>query len=341
MVTTDASVERPAPANRHQAPRVSVVIPAYNSARFIGHALRSVRTQTYQPHEVIVVDDGSTDDTRAVVAAAGADIRYIRQPNQGVSAARNAGLAAATGELICFLDADDLWEADKLRAQVDFMRDHPDVGLVFSDESEFDEHGVQCASLLSTSRFASEISAGGPIADAYRKLLTDNFIPTSTVMAKRDCFAVAGGFDVRLKAAEDRDMWCRIAAHFPVACAPAQLGRKRVVPSSLSRDPEMTLRGRILLWTKAQGMFPALASKHIVNPLLAPTYLQLGYVLLRRGQLRDARRMAFQCLVVSRAPYECVLALSLVGFSFMGRAVAERLFHAKRRLTERRKDLTQ
>jgi glycosyltransferase involved in cell wall biosynthesis len=318
-------------------PRVSVVIPAYNSERFIADALRSVVAQTCRPHEIIVVDDGSTDATRAVVAAAGGDIRYVFQPNQGVSAARNTGIATATGELICFLDADDEWELDKLRTQVEFLGKHPDVGLVFSDEVEFDVNGVHCASLLSTSRFCAELSAGGRIADAYRKVLSENFIPTSTVMARRECFVVAGGFDVRLKAAEDRDMWSRIAAHFPVACVPAVLGRKRIVPSSLSRDIEMTLRGRILLWTKARQTFPALASRRMINSLLAPTYLQLGYVLFDKNQPREARQMAFRCLATSRAPYDWFLAASLVAFSFTGRAVAERVFRTKRRLASRRR----
>jgi glycosyltransferase involved in cell wall biosynthesis len=311
------------------------VIPAYNSERFIADTLRSVLAQTYPPHEIIVVDDGSTDGTRAIVTGTGGDVRYIFQPNQGVSAARNTGIAAATGELICFLDADDTWEPEKLQAQIAFMREHGDVGLVFSDEVEFDSTGVQCISLLSTSRFASELGAGGRITDTYRKLLTENFIPTSTVMARRECFAVVGGFDHRLKAAEDRDMWCRIAAHFPIACAPTVLGRKRVVPSSLSRDPEMTLRGRILLWTKARRMFPALASKRLVNSLLGPTYLQLGYVLLHRNEAREARAMGLRCLGVSRAPYDCFLAVSLIAFSFVGRTVAEKLFRTKRWLVSR------
>ena len=315
--------------------RVSVVIPAYNSERFIADALRSVLAQTYRPHEIIVIDDGSSDQTRAVATATGGDLQYVFQPNQGVSAARNNGIAKATGDLICFLDADDAWEPDKLRRQVEFMQHDPDVGLVFSDEIEFDDVGIECASLLSTSRFSPELTAGGRIADAYRKLLIENFIPTSTVTARRHCFAVAGDFDVRLKAAEDRDMWSRIAAHFPVACVPAVLGRKRIVASSLSRDPEVTFRGRILLWRKARSLFPALASRRVVNSLLGPTYLQLGYILLHKDQPREARAMALRCLAVSRVPYDCLLALSLVAFSFTGRTVAEKLSRTKRRLLSR------
>src|SRR5688572_14211285 len=100
--------------NAGPAPQVSVVIPAYNSARYIRASLQSIREQTCGDYEVIVVDDGSVDETRAAVLAVDGPVRYMYQSNAGPSAARNTGIRAATGELICFLDADDAWTPDKL-----------------------------------------------------------------------------------------------------------------------------------------------------------------------------------------------------------------------------------
>ena len=146
--------------NARPAPRVSIVIPAYNSASYIRASLQSVLEQTYSDYEVIVVDDGSVDDTRAAVLAVEGPVRYVYQSNSGPSVARNTGIRAAAGEFICFLDADDAWTPDKLDTQVEFMDQNPQIGLVFADSDEFDEGGVQCRSLLSKSRFYSEIIAG-------------------------------------------------------------------------------------------------------------------------------------------------------------------------------------
>ena len=143
--------------NAQLSPKVSVIIPAYNSERYVGDSLQSVLDQTFHDYEVIVVDDGSTDETKARVLAARGPVRYIHQSNQGPAAARNTGIGAARGELICFLDADDSWTHDKLQMQVEFMDRNPGVGLVFADEEEFDDVGVQCVSLLSKSPYHAEL----------------------------------------------------------------------------------------------------------------------------------------------------------------------------------------
>jgi glycosyltransferase involved in cell wall biosynthesis len=322
--------------NAQLSPRVSVIIPAYNSERYIGESLQSVVDQTYRDYEVIVVDDGSTDNTKARALAVHGPINYIQQSNQGPAAARNTGIDAARGELICFLDADDSWASDKLQAQVEFIDRNPGVGLVFSDEKEFDDVGVTCVSLLSKSAYHAELTAGSILKEPFQKLLQENFIPTSTVMARTACFKTTGLFDVALRGPEDRDMWSRIAVYFPIACIPRVLGAKRVVASSVSRDVETTLRSRIRLWTKARTLFPELTPVRTVNALLAPTYVQLGFVLLRKNKAGEARALGWKALRVSRDPYESFLAASLVFFSFTGRAFADSMFRTKRWLLSSR-----
>ena len=326
--------------NATRSPKVSIIIPAYNSERYIGDSLQSVFDQTFHDYQVIVVDDGSTDETKARVLVAPGPVEYIHQSNQGPAAARNTGISAAKGDLICFLDADDSWAPDKLETQVEFMDLNPDVGLVFADEEEFDDVGVQCVSLLAKSSFHAELMAGNVVAEPFQKLLLENFIPTSMVMVRTACFKTAGLFDVELKGPEDRDMWSRIAVSAPIACIPRVLGRKRVVASSVSRDAETTLRSRIRLWTKARTLFPELAPVRTINALLAPTYVQLGFILLRQNKTEQARGFGWKALRVSRDPYESFLATSLVFFSLTGRAFADRVFRTKRWLLSTRHSTT-
>ena len=117
------------------SPKVSVIIPAYNASKFIREAINSVLNQTYKDYEIIVVDgrDGSTDNTREIVAEYGDAVRYFRQEDRGLSDARNKGILNSKGEYIAFLDSDDLWSENKLALQVEFLDSHRDVGLVFYD----------------------------------------------------------------------------------------------------------------------------------------------------------------------------------------------------------------
>ncbi len=322
--------------NSNRVPQVSVIVPVYNAERYILASLASILQQTPTDYEVILVDDGSTDGTREAARSAHGAIRYIYQANQGPAAARNAGINVARGEFVCFLDADDSWSIDKLSTQLAFMAEHPSVGLVFADEEEFDDCGVVRASLLGTSQFHQELRSGGIVKDAFRKLLVENFVPTSTVMVRRACFAQTGVFDVTLKGPEDRDMWSRIAVQFPIGCIPRVLGRKRVVASSVSRDVEMTLRSRIRMWTKARRLFPELAAGQTVNALLAPTYVHLGFVLMQKGNVREARSAGLKGLAASRNPSGWLRALSLLVCTLAGAPATKFAFNTKRRLLRSR-----
>jgi len=200
------------PVNSLGAKRsVTVVIPTFNSARFLREAVDSALAQTVPPMEVIVIDDGSTDNTPEIMAAYASDprVRYLRQKNAGQSSARNNGIRAAQGEFIAFLDADDRWKPNKLERQLERFSDEH-IGLVFTGSQVFDEHGVR------SENRANESSCD----DMLRSLITTTtFIPSSVVVRKQ-CFDTCGLFDESLKKVEDREMWIRLAKQYRFSCAP-------------------------------------------------------------------------------------------------------------------------
>jgi glycosyltransferase involved in cell wall biosynthesis len=274
------------------APYVSVIVPTHNSATFVEAALASVLAQTYTDYEIIVVDDGSTDETGEVLRRFDGRIICHWQQNQGASAARNAGIRSARGELVCLLDADDFWRPDKLSRQVAVMAANPSVGLLFADAMEADGATVQKASILKTMKFGPEALSQIPLPEAFRKLLIENFIPTSTVMIRAACFATSGLFDEDLPNAEDRDMWLRMAAHFEIGCVPVVLATKRSHGANISTRTQLALESRIKVWTQNRRRFPSLAPASVYDALLADTYQQLGYILLTNADARGARHCA-------------------------------------------------
>lgn len=177
-------------------PKVSVVIPTYNYAQYIKEAIDSVLAQTYKDYEIIVVDDGSTDDTKGTVSQYGPEIEYIRQENQGPSAAKNTGIRNSKGEYIGILDSDDLWLPSKLEKQIKVFEANSGLGLVYSDGFVFGEEPAW-----------DDFSFGGNM-NFYRgrifdKLLLGNFIPCCSTLIKRGCFDKVGLFDIKLSACED------------------------------------------------------------------------------------------------------------------------------------------
>ena len=184
-------------------PRVSVVMPVYNGATFVSRAIESVLHQTMPDFELIVVDDGSTDDTRGVVTAiTDKRLRYIHQQNKGPSVARNNGIRAATAEWIAFLDSDDYWLPNKLEAQLARARDVPDAGLIYCGATYRDPSGGFIAELPA-------VVEGAVVPD----LILDNCISggTSSAAIRRDVFDAIGLFDESMSCCEDWDLWLRAA----------------------------------------------------------------------------------------------------------------------------------
>lgn len=223
---------------------VSVIIPTYNYGRFIKAAIDSALGQTHAPLEVIVVDDGSTDDTAEVVAAFGERVNYIKQENAGVCAARNRGVAESRGELIAFLDADDIWEPTKIAKQV-VKFDDPEVGLVHCGMRVFD----------SDSGETIEFHLEGSEADTVENLLLwkQPLIvgPGGTVMVTRRAFDDAGDFDTRAKVGEDWDFCYRVARKYKVGFVAEPLVNYRSHGASAHLNVDEMERGMTLFYEKA------------------------------------------------------------------------------------------
>lgn len=184
-------------------PSVSVIISTYNRAGRLDQALKSVLAQTYRDFEIIVVDDGSTDHTRDTVGKYAGQVRYIYQENAGHASAKNAGVAAARGEYIAFLDDDDVWLPRKLELQVTVLKDHPDVDVIYG------------AGYKVWGDFRTLFSCEAPPSDPHwiiHRLLRGNFFGICSVMIRAKALRATGCFHARHGPCDDWDMWLRIAA---------------------------------------------------------------------------------------------------------------------------------
>ncbi len=186
---------------------VSVVIPAFNAAITIARALDSMLIQTYPASEIIVVDDCSSDDTRAIAESyADKGVRLLAlEQRRGASGARNAGIAAAKGEAIAFLDSDDEWLNPKLELQVAILTSSPSISFVACGSNLISPEGVDLGDI-----YRCHPVKTGP--EAWKALLAFNFVTTPAVLAWRARIVAAGGFNENLKIGEDQDLWIRFVA---------------------------------------------------------------------------------------------------------------------------------
>jgi hypothetical protein len=313
---------------------ISVVIPAYNSEAFIGETLDSVRAQSAPPSEVIVVDDGSADATSRVAAERGA--RVIRQANQGVSVARNTGVAAATGEWVAFLDSDDLWAPDKLEAQWEVVRTHPQIGFIFTDEAQFDAGGVTLESFFRSRPNYQRIQrrAAGPgivlleTDSLVEGVMDGNFLVPSSWLVKRSLLEAAGPFNPALSGAgEDRELSLRLLRLSEAAAVERPLLRRRLRPGSVStNEAKMHLgRARVAEFIAAQPeRYPAPALTHGWKS--RPLDLKRGgFQLLAEGRPREARAAFLQSFRARPSIKTLFLVLvSLAGPRLCRRVLASR-----------------
>jgi len=277
-------------------PRVSVVIPVFNAAPLVASALRSVFAQTFTDFEVIVVDDGSEDHEAltAAIAEFSGRVRCIRQANGGPAMARNTGIAASTGELVAFLDADDEWLPEKLARQVAYFDRYPETGLLHTAVVHGTRHGG-----------ASE----GPPRSAFCPLYhTDFFINTLTVMMPRRVLEQVGGFDERREIhVEDWDLWLRTAARHPIGYISTPLAHHRR-GGLMSRQIDRTYEAQMLVMAKSQTLCHEACARHRSDPMRCERmrrhvlHRDWGHNRLEVGDGRGARAQ-FR-LALAQAPFD-------------------------------------
>lgn len=217
---------------------VSVIIPTYNYAHFIGEAIESVQAQTYRNFEIIVVDDGSTDATRDVVSGF-PEVRYLHQANQGIALARNAGQLASNGDFLVFLDADDRLLPDALSAGVAALNTNPDCAFVNGHWQLISNKGKPLPS--------------PPVvciaSDHYRAFLDENYVGTvGQVMFRRSNLEAVNGFDSSVPGCDDIELYLRIARSYPVQCHDKIVVQHRRHGSNTSGKREMMLRSMLRVY---------------------------------------------------------------------------------------------
>jgi len=275
-----------------KAASVSVVIPTYNCARYIAETLESVLRQSLRPHEIIVVDDGSTDDPQRVLEQYRDRIIYIYQENAGEPAARNTGIRQARGDFIAFLDADDLWLPDKLKFQMDYFEKHPEVALVYSDMKLFDETGIVHESVKEWLKMSP------PSGYVFRELFAETLFGSGTVILRKACVERVGFFDEAFLVGSDYEMWLRMARHFKFGYVDKPLLMYRHHATMATRGLGRALQngipweGKVI--NKILTLFPE-AEKELgrsaVRRRLARPYLYLGVSWLNHGDHIEARRL--------------------------------------------------
>jgi len=202
---------------KQKKPLISVIIPTYNRGWIIKEAIDSVLSQDYRDFELIIVDDGSTDNTLEILNAYQDDITVLRQNNHGVSAARNWGITAASGRFIAFLDSDDLWLPQKLFRQVEFFNKNPDAQICQTEETWI-RKGVRVNPKKRHKKLWGMI---------FEQSLALCLVSPSAVMIRRSLFDEVGVFDEKLPVCEDYDLWLRISCRFPVYLVDTPLIIKR------------------------------------------------------------------------------------------------------------------
>lgn len=268
-------------------PIVSVVIPTYNYARYIHQAIDSVLAQTFTDYEIIVIDDGSTDDTADVIRRYGDRVRYEFQENMGLPMTRNRGCAIARGEYFAFLDADDVWLPEKLAVQVHALERHPEAGMVCGSMYRIDVEG----------RPLPGPKPSIPPGETPIEMLERGTALPSTWIVRRSCFEAIGGFDAHLTAMEDYEFALRAAAHSPVICLPEVLVNYRMHTGSMSSHSEWMARGYIQVFDKLLGEWKDPILRRIMRRSRAQYRYRLGKIRFREDDTDSARRLIARAIV--------------------------------------------
>lgn len=287
-------------------PRVSIVIPTYNSARYLAETLESILKQSFEDYEIIIVDDGSTDNTKEVLKRYEDSISYVFQDNSGgPSRPRNTGISIANGELISFFDSDDIMLPGKLEASVGLFDIAPQIGMVFSnfmvcDEAErvkpgtFLDHYAYFHSMTYSKIGEREYVYKGE--EIFNGLFFENFIGLSGVLARKDVFSRAGYFDEQLSTSEDRDMWFRIGKKYDVGYIDIVGHCYRNREGSLTKRGIECEHNRITVIERYRTGIRKKIVRKRADQLIAQCNYGIGYHYQTLGCFSEARRYYFKSI---------------------------------------------
>jgi glycosyltransferase involved in cell wall biosynthesis len=325
-------------------PRVSIMIPTYNYGHFLGEAIQSVLDQTFQDFEIIVVDDGSTDNTKEVVSNfKDPRIRYIYQEHRGASAAQNVAIRASKGEYFTGLGADDLYLPRNLELKVKLLDSRPDVGMVCSDALSIDGHTGAIYNGLWHGPGAqySDFNPVRAVEQPLKELIHDGCIfLVQASLIRRQVFDVIGYFDETLPSSEDWDLVIRIVQHFRIEIIDTVLVKLRRHSANLSVDPEKMYLGAVAFTNKVIRTAPLSREEiRFLKEKLLPLHIQVGQEALLSGREAAARKALLAGIKL--APWKNKLYVLFV-LSFLGtrKILALKNWRKKlRRHTARRKSL--
>jgi glycosyltransferase involved in cell wall biosynthesis len=261
------------------SPQFSVVIPAFNSAAFLGETLEGVAAQTFTDFEVIVVDDGSTDDTAAVVKAYAGGARYVQQQNAGPAVARNKGVGLARGELIAFCDHDDIWNPRHLEVMARCFEEHPAAALCFGDAAYFGARVAQEVRHINPSVLRSMLNQKVSLRRVWQCWIAS----MSVVAVRKSVFESLGGLHPNIRGLDDLHFYLRLGAYHEVRCADYVSCRKRLASGNLL--PQAALEGLIACLEDLKENHPEVV--RAIGPLKVRARLARRYRKAAEGYLRN------------------------------------------------------
>lgn len=249
-------------------PLVSVVIATYNMGQYLPEAINSVLSQTWQNLEIIVVDDGSTDDTPRKMERFADDsrVRYVSTENRGQPRAKNRGIHEAAGEFIAFCDADDLWTPYKLHSQMEYFSD-PGVGVVYSEVSYIDNHGSPLIKAQPYKRHSGNVT---------KHLIIKNFVPFGTAVIRKSCVDNDGYFDENLPMGIDWDLWLRYSINWKFHYVPRNTYQYRVWSGQMSRNYRGRYENAFLVLNKFIKNNPEVLSESTLARAISDMYISRG-----------------------------------------------------------------
>jgi len=295
-------------------PKVSIVIPTYNRADFLPKAMQSVLNQTYRDWEMIIVDDGSTDNTEEVVKGyKESGIRYIaHKSNLGISAARNTGIKNSKGKYIALLDSDDEWFPEKLSCQM----------KIFQEKDL--KYGVVCTSgyMIKDDKVISVKAIPNDLDDFYKIFLFKNVIWSSSVLIRKECFEKLGLFDEHLKSCEDWEMWIRISKYYKFIFLKTPFITYLIHPGQISENLSAKIEARKRILLKYQE---ELKSRKF---LYSHHYYKIGNICCLTGKIREGRKYLLKGIMIYPfcLKYFLCIFLSMFGFPFYSFFVRKRDF---------------